>query len=309
MISIIVCSRSADISSELKKSISSTIGVDFEIIVIDNSLNTYSIFEAYNLGARQAVSPYLCFIHEDVSFSNSSFGWGGALENKLSNKKVGVIGVAGADIVTRIPAPWSSYRFAKRMNLIQGKAIDNGDLIFEKRFLPVGVADSFLPVVLLDGVFLAMRKDIFNEISFNENFTGFHGYDFDISLQSCVAGYENYVMYEKILLTHYSLGNINKYYYENLIKVFKLFESHLPILNGLSLQRGYDISAIEYKQIRRFCLNLMKSGFSYKEVMRTFKYYSRLIKLPIYISVIYHCFFSIVYLCRFKYVKQRRLKV
>ena len=170
MISIIVCSRSADISSELKESISSTIGVDFEIIVIDNSLNTYSIFEAYNLGARQAVSPYLCFIHEDVSFSNSSFGWGGALENKLSNKKVGVIGVAGADIVTRIPAPWSSYRFAKRMNLIQGKSIDNGDLIFEKRFLPVGVADSFFSVVLLDGVFLAMRKDIFNEISFNDNF-------------------------------------------------------------------------------------------------------------------------------------------
>ncbi len=309
MISIIICSRKSDISVELKESISSTIGVDFEVIVIDNSLNNHSIFEAYNLGAKQAINPYLCFIHEDVSLVNSIFGWGKALENKLSDKKVGVVGIAGADIVTRIPAPWSAYRFAKRMNLIQGKADDSGNLTFEKRFLPANVADNFLPVVLLDGVFLAMRKDIFDEISFNENLGGFHGYDFDISLQSCIAGYQNYVMYEKIVLTHYSLGNINQYYYENLIKVFRLFEKHFPILTGQSLDEVPNVFNIERKQLRRLCLNLMKVGFSYTDMICLFKYYSRLIKLPSYIYVIYYWLFSTIYLFRFRCIKQRRLKV
>ena len=72
MTSIIICSRKSEVSLELKESISSTIGVDFEIVVIDNSHNKYSIFEAYNLGAKRATNPYLCFIHEDIITSSST---------------------------------------------------------------------------------------------------------------------------------------------------------------------------------------------------------------------------------------------
>ena len=304
MISIIVCSRKSDVSLELKESISSTIGLDFEFVVIDNSHNNYSIFEAYNLGAKRATNPYLCFIHEDVSFSKSSFGWGVLLENKLLDKKVGVVGVAGSDIVTRTPAPWSSYRFGKRMNIFQGKKGDDGILKFEKRILNCDVIEEFLPGVLLDGVFLAMRKDIFPKISFDEKLFGFHGYDFDISLQSYVSGYENYVMYSDVLLTHYSLGNINKDYYENLIKVFRKYESYFPILVGLTAQKGCDIKTIELKQIRRFSLNLMKTGFSKTDVICKLKYYVRLLKIPRYIYVLLYLYLSVVYLFRFKYKKR-----
>lgn len=304
MTSIIICSRKSEVSLELKESISSTIGVDFEIVVIDNSHNKYSIFEAYNLGAKRATNPYLCFIHEDVSFSNSTFGWGRLLENKLSDKKVGVVGVAGSDIVTRIPAPWSSYRFGKRMNIFQGKKGDDGILKFEKRLLPRDINEEFLPVVLLDGVFLAMRKDILSKISFDETLLGFHGYDFDISLQSHVYGYDNYVMYKSLQLTHYSLGNINKDYYENLIKVFRKFESYLPILVGLTAQKECDINAIELKQIRRFSLNLMKSKFSKNDVICQLKYYVRLLKMPRHIYILLYLYLSVVYFFRFKYKKQ-----
>ena len=66
MISIIICSRTPDISQELKQNIGTTIGCDYELVVVDNSSNDHSIFSAYNEGAEKAKSELLCFMHEDV---------------------------------------------------------------------------------------------------------------------------------------------------------------------------------------------------------------------------------------------------
>lgn len=50
MISCIICSRRLDISAELKENIASTIGREYELVVIDNSKNERSIYGAYNHG-------------------------------------------------------------------------------------------------------------------------------------------------------------------------------------------------------------------------------------------------------------------
>ncbi|MDR1610676.1 MAG: hypothetical protein LBS08_04115, partial [Candidatus Symbiothrix sp.] len=42
MISIIICSKNKDISEQLKSNIEATIGVRYELIVIDNSKQDYS---------------------------------------------------------------------------------------------------------------------------------------------------------------------------------------------------------------------------------------------------------------------------
>ena len=60
MISCIICSRRPDISAELKENIASTIGCEYELVVIDNSKNEYSIFSAYNEGVRRAKGDILC---------------------------------------------------------------------------------------------------------------------------------------------------------------------------------------------------------------------------------------------------------
>ena len=41
MITLIICSRNSDISNELKRNIAITIGVEYELVVIDNSKNDY----------------------------------------------------------------------------------------------------------------------------------------------------------------------------------------------------------------------------------------------------------------------------
>ena len=138
MISIIICSRSNNIPLALQYSISATIGVEYELVVIDNSDNQFSIFQAYNIGVQKAKYPYICFLHEDVEFVCDEIGWGRELEEILSCTETGVVGLAGSDIVTRIPAPWSFYRPAKKMNIIQGIKNNKGELFFEQRCLPSG---------------------------------------------------------------------------------------------------------------------------------------------------------------------------
>ena len=58
-------------------------------------------------------------------------------------------------------------------------------------------------VVLLNGVMLCMKREIFNHIRFDDQLEGFHGYDFDICIQAAVNGFDNYVMYD-IEVEHFS---------------------------------------------------------------------------------------------------------
>lgn len=74
MLSLIVCSRTNDISNELKENVSTTIGCDYEWVVINNSQNQYSIFSAYNEGVSRAKGDVLCFMHEDVLFRTNNGG-------------------------------------------------------------------------------------------------------------------------------------------------------------------------------------------------------------------------------------------
>ncbi len=50
-----------------------------------------------------------------------------------------------------------------------------------------------------------MRHAHGEHIQFDEQLSGFHGYDLDISVQSIVAGYKNFVMYQ----IYFVLGLVN----------------------------------------------------------------------------------------------------
>ena len=55
MVSIVICNRSNRISPVLEKNISETIGIEYEVVCIDNSKNQYNIFQAYNIGVAKAI--------------------------------------------------------------------------------------------------------------------------------------------------------------------------------------------------------------------------------------------------------------
>ncbi len=271
MISIIICSRHPDISASLRENINETAGVESEIIVVDNSKNEYSIISAYNAGCNLSRFPYLCFLHEDVLFRTK--GWGVNLIRHLSDKDTGIIGVAGGKIMTKVPASWA----------VGGRCIHIIQHLRNKKTAPAEVKDppefggNRLPVVLLDGVFLAMRKELFDVVRFDETIPGFHGYDFDISAQAAVAGFNNYVVYD-ILLEHFSEGNRDASYYINLTNIHKKWESKLPLFNidePDEIRKNMD--SAEAKILAKYIRRLARTGFSVAEIVSNATYFSNIL--------------------------------
>lgn len=221
MISIIICSRTRDIDSELRKNISDTIGTEFEIVCIDNSKSQYSMCSAYNEGVRRAKGEYLCFMHEDISFLSDD--WGGIVLREFSDKNVGMLGVIGSTYYDRSMSYWCHTPFYVGHNWV-------GDThrIFSKDTDPVDV-------VAADGLWLVTTKDIFNYIRWDESlFTGFHMYDMDISMQVLKAGKRIRIVPE-VNINHNSNGNYSKSFYDACMLFHKKWDGKLPVSSKFSL--------------------------------------------------------------------------
>ena len=266
MISIIICSKYPEISRELKENIDETIGVTHEIIVIDNSSSQYSIFSAYNKGVSHSKHQYLCFIHEDVIFKTQN--WGKNLIEHLKDKNTGVIGVAGGKLATRIPASWwtvgpgfkNLVQHYKKKSTIATETVNDQTNIKQQ-------------VVVLDGVFLSLRKELFDTIRFDEELTGFHAYDHDISIQTIIAGYKNYVVFN-ILLEHFSEGNLNAHYYTNLIKLYKKRIDYLPIFTpDISVNIRENIPHVERKMLEKLIRSMARSGSTTKNIVSETRFF------------------------------------
>jgi glycosyltransferase involved in cell wall biosynthesis len=224
MISIIICSRIKTISENLTKNIKNTIGCEYELVIINNSENTYSIFEAYNLGITKSQGEFLCFIHDDIFIQTDK--WGKVIEDIfLINPQVGLLGIAGGKIKSKMPSAWwdtgenvlklvQHYK-KNSTSKLWNQGYDDGDLV---------------EVVAIDGVFMVMRSD--KRITFDERLKGFHNYDLYLSLKHLILK-KKIVVTNKILLEHFSEGSIDKAWYESSSRFHKLYKNYLPLdLNG-----------------------------------------------------------------------------
>ena len=265
MISIIICSKYKVLQPSLLDNIAKTIVVEYEIISIDNSENKYSIYEAYNIGWKKSKFPYLCFVHEDVKFHTQN--WGEKIINHLQIPTTGICGIAGRDLLTRVPASWNKN--LSGANIIQSYAGTSKKS--KRRLVPAGYCANTRSVVSLDGVILCMRRELMTNIGFDEQFNGFHGYDFDICIQSIVKGYTNYVMYD-VLLEHFSAGNPDGNYYSTLIKVFKKWQNELPLTSNKSTLKQTILNE-EVKAIYKLYTKLKRRGFKSDNIQVELDYF------------------------------------
>lgn len=264
MISIIICSREKKISNVLTENIIKTVGCDYELIIIDNSQNKYSIFEAYNIGIEKSKGEYLCFIHDDILFHTN--GWGKIINRIFNdNKQIGVIGVAGAKSKTKMPSLWwLCPKQDKIVNIIQH--LPNGQI---EKWVQGFDDTKNTEVVVIDGVFMAIRKD--KRIRFSTKLIGFHNYDLNISFEYKNYGYK-IITSSEILIEHFSLGNIKKEWLESSYQIYNCFISILPLnLEGNKLNKAQEIAnaiwfinvSLNYKKykiasliwFKLFCLN------------------------------------------------------
>lgn len=221
MLSIIICSRKNTIQDELSKNIDDTVGCNYELVVIDNSESKYSIFEAYNLGIEKSKGEYLCFIHDDILFHTQNWG---VVVNRIfeEDKKIGLLGVAGAKSKTKMPSLWWSCPKEDKVAFIIQHIPDRETERWNSGF----GKENLEEVMAIDGVFMVMRKD--DCIHFNPKMKGFHNYDLNLSLECKKLGHKIMVT-NAILIEHFSLGTIKGEWLESSYEFYRLYKKSLPL--------------------------------------------------------------------------------
>ena len=256
MISIVVCSVNKEGRALFAEELERTIGVEHELIMIANDVEKLSICTAYNKGAAAAKYPFLCFIHEDVTFH--TIDWGAALVENLRNKKTGFLGLAGSTLKTRNPSPWwithenpqaLSYR---RVHYIQSgseqsQSTRDDGLLAE--------------VLLLDGFFLACTTETWSQTRFDEKtLRGFHFYDMDICMTAHAGGLKNYV-YRGALIEHHSSGSLNKGWVQGAEAFQKKWQPSLPAAIGPLPQK--DLPQLERLALVDYVNTLINNGYQW----------------------------------------------
>lgn len=233
MISLIICSRQPDIPQSLKDNIAETIGVEYELVIIDNSENQYSIFQAYNEGVRRARYPYLCFMHDDILYHTQD--WGEKVIEHFQDEKVGLIGVVGGHYLPDCPASWWSTE-CRSGKVIQGYFDNLGKYcVKEFNWNRYNVFDNKSIIVsVVDGFWFCIRKGLFDKVRFDENFKGFHCYDLDISMQIQELGYDVRVIFDN-LIEHFSFGNLDIDLFKQNKLFYQKWKNDLPVIKGIDL--------------------------------------------------------------------------
>ena len=282
MISVIACSVKPEICKKMFDSVSQTIGVEHETIAFDNREKKLGLCAAYNKAANEAKGDYLCFVHEDIVIKTDN--WGKELIKFAEHNNCGVIGIAGGKCANRNFTNWG----LSECNLIKiydgansGNNLDSETNLFYHYSNPDN--EIFSKAVCLDGVFLFVRKDIWESNKFDEEtFKGFHFYDADFSF-SVSQKYQNYV-YFGMDIYHLSGGNRERTFCENMYLFQKKWKCKLPYCLP-----GYKISyEQELEKVKTIFFLYRKNCFSIIEILkRIYKINGLLfsISIPIFLPI------------------------
>ncbi len=284
-LSLIICSRSSHLSNDLEDNIKDTIGVDYELVVVDNSNSDYTIFTAYNEGVRRSTGDMYCFMHDDIMFYTK--GWGKILQSEFQESDTGLIGVAGGHYFPDCPASWWSTEY-RSGQLIQGAKkqgiyTERQDVWHDYRM----DGQSTIEVAGVDGLFFCISADLFDDIRFDDVvYHGFHCYDADICMQIHQLGKKVKVSFE-ILIKHSSIGNMNYDFFETKQIWYDKWKDMLPIVKGITISdtemRGrqtlvedmndvtklyYQASQIRYSSAYRLGKMLLKPFVLLKSILK-----------------------------------------
>jgi len=278
MISVIICSVSPSFLVQVQNNIRKTIGVKYEVLFYNNSIDPRGICEVYNLLAEKAKYPFLCFVHEDVLFNTAN--WGQVIIDLFKNPEVGVIGVAGSKYKSKYYSGW--YTGVKEF--------DCENIIHEDRSSEVRNLINLNPdrtkkkqeVVCVDGVLMCIRKNVWKKILFNEKeLKGFHFYDIDFSLRAA-ALYKVLVTYE-IEMIHLTYGgDFGNIWLEEAIKWHRKSKLALPFTKKTRI----DEHTTDIRIINTWLDWLKNQNISFANKIQ-WVYLQRLYRLPkLYYSIV-----------------------
>lgn len=265
MFSIIICSIHPPYLEQLRTNIADSIGQPYEILVWDNRHGKKGLCEVYNMMAAKANFPYLCFIHEDILLPLNQ--WGNRLLGAFEqDESLGLIGISGSTYKSKTLSGTATGMLAyDRLEILHQNAKNEQVALFHN---PAQTGLEY--TVTMDGVFLIVRKKVWQEIPFNEGLLkGFHLYDLDFSFR-VQQKYRIAVLYG-IRLTHLTEGgSFADAWLNETIRWHRSFRHQLPAYVDMPIaqRRG-----LESKIRKKWLFRLRIEKISLKNKMR-WLYYS-----------------------------------
>ncbi len=164
-----------------------------------------SLSQVYNEILDESETDIVLLCHDDIYFDTSS--WYAKLMKHFEKSDYGIIGMAGTTSMPSSGQWWEDRR--KMIGIVnhehQGKKWESK---YSESF-----GSSVSPVVVLDGLFLAVSKSRIKK-KFNEEFRGFHFYDIPFCFENFLEGVKLGVI-TNIRITHKSIGATNQQWEEN----------------------------------------------------------------------------------------------
>jgi protein O-GlcNAc transferase len=226
--SVIICGRDAERREKSQAAFSTLLhDAGFEFIY---AKNPYSLASGYNAAVQEATAELMIFCHDDIEILSPDAAV--ILQRYLST--CDIVGIAGTDHL--IAGSWISSgpphifgQFAHRHPA--------GDRF---ALYVYGVFDSMPKIQALDGLFLAMRREVLKTIRFDEtNFDGFHLYDIDFTFAAYLAGFKIAVALD-LFVIHDSGGSYDlnwDFYRRRFIKKYSTHMLEFPTANPTLDQR------------------------------------------------------------------------
>jgi hypothetical protein len=280
MISILVCSANPVLLKQFLENVEQNIGVEYEFLFFDNQKIGKGICEVYNNLAEKSKYNYLCFVHEDVLIKTKD--WGKILLDIFSDEKIGLIGVAGAKYKSKYFSGW----FTGVQSLDCAHYTHHGQKGEEKVLLNPDKESDIQKVVCIDGVFMCCRKDVWQNVKFNESyFKGFHFYDIDFSLKA--AKLCDLAVTYKVELTHLTEGgDYTNNWVETAINYHTTYKKLLPVsCSGIDINRADNTiikSALDHLKTYRIHLNNKLRWITVQKLHKVPSLYYSVLKFLLY---------------------------
>lgn len=177
-----------------------------------------SLSRVYNEILDESETDIVLLIHDDIYFDTNS--WYHKLVKHFEKTDYGIIGMAGTTLMPANGRWWQDRR--KMVGIVNH---ESGGKKWESKYSS-SLGNSLSPVVVLDGLFLAISKSRIKK-KFNEEFQGFHFYDIPFCFENFLEGVKLGVM-TNIRITHKSIGETNSKWEENRLLFETKYKEILP---------------------------------------------------------------------------------
>jgi hypothetical protein len=190
-----------------------------EILVYENN-GSESLAKIYNDGLKDAKNDIIVFMHDDLILETKN------ITPKIirlfeKNPEYGIIGLAGTNNLV------SGMWWQDRSSMYGVVGHEHEGKRHVNHYSKGDYSEKLKEVVVVDGLFIMVHRQRIKH-TFNEQFEGFHFYDLPICIENHLDNVKVGVT-TKIMVTHKSVGMVNKKWEKNKLLFEALYEKNFPL--------------------------------------------------------------------------------